>query len=275
MPELNGSLDRNAEDLRPRAEVELARAMCAAEAANRAKNAFLGNVSHELRTPLTSILGFTDLLMSPHLSHQEQREFLGAIRRNAQALSDSISDILELAMMEAGELVLEPMNCPLQQIIDDVVSLVKAQAEEKLLSLEVTRGSPLPETIRTDPVRLRQALTKLVENAIKFTEHGAVGIDVRCVRAGDGSAQMQFAVSDTGIGIPRDRIPELFRPFMQGDMSPTRRHRGMGVGLAIAKRLAAMLGGDIEVTSELGKGSTFTLSIAPGPMAPPSLPQRL
>jgi signal transduction histidine kinase len=261
MPKPNGGLDRDTEGLRRRAEEELAKAQCAAEAANRAKNAFLCNVSHELRTPLTSILGFIDLLMSPHLSHQEQREFLDAIRRNAHVLSDFINDILDLAKIEADELVLEPTNCSLQQIVDDVVSVVKIQADEKLLDVEVDYRSPLPETIRTDPVRLRQALTKLVENAIKFTEKGGVCITVRCLRAGHSSARMQFAVADTGIGIPRDKVPGLFQPFMQGDMSQTRRYRGTGIGLAIAKRLAAMLGGDIEVTSELGKGSTFFFSL--------------
>ena len=163
-------------------------------------------------------------------------------------------------------LTFDKIDCPLQQIVADVLSVVQVRAEEKGLSLAVDYALPLPATIHTDPARLRQILTNLAGNAVKFTERGAVRIAVRCMRETDDSARMQFAVSDTGIGIPADRIGELFEPFTQVDGSSTRRYGGTGLGLAISRRLARALGGDVEVTSQLGKGSTFTLTIDAGPL---------
>ena len=221
-------------------------------------------MSHEIRTPMTAILGFSDLLASPNLPYQEQREFLAGIQRNGKALLELISDILDLSRIEADRLTLDRVDCPLQQIIDDVLSVVQVRAEQKGLALEVDYAFPLPETIHTDPVRLRQVLTNLIGNAVKFTEHGAVRITVRCTRETDGSGRMQFAISDTGIGIPADKIGDLFQPFTQVDGSATRRYGGTGLGLAISRRLAKALGGDVEVTSQLGKGSTFTLTIDAG-----------
>ena len=148
-----------------------------AEAANRAKSEFLANMSHEIRTPMTAILGFSDLLASPNLPYHEQREFLAGIQRNGKALLELISDILDLSRIEADRLTLEKMDCPLRQIIDDVLSVVQVRAEQKGLALEVDYAFPLPETIHTDPVRLRQVLTNLIGNAVKFTERGAVRID--------------------------------------------------------------------------------------------------
>ena len=235
-----------------------------AEAANRAKSEFLANMSHEIRTPMTAILGFSDLLASPNLPYQEQREFLAGIQRNGKALLELISDILDLSRIEADRLTLERADCPLQQIIDDVLSVVQVRAEQKGLALEVDYAFPLPETIHTDPVRLRQVLTNLIGNAVKFTDRGAVRITVRCTREADGHGQMQFAISDTGIGIPADKIDELFKPFTQVDGSATRRYGGTGLGLAISRRLAKALGGDVEVASQVGKGSTFTLTIDAG-----------
>ena len=250
---------------RKRAERELIRASQAAQAANRAKSEFLANMSHEIRTPMTAILGFTDLLTAPNLPYQEQRAFLAGIQRNGKALLELISEILDLSRIEAGQLTLENADCPLQQIIDDVLSVVQVRAEEKGLDLEVDYMFPLPETIHTDPVRVRQVLTNLMGNAVKFTQRGAVRTTVRCTRETDRSRRMQFAVSDTGIGIPADKIGELFEPFTQVDGSSTRRYGGTGLGLAISRRLAKALGGDVEVTSQLGKGSTFTLTIDAGP----------
>ncbi len=249
---------------RRRREDELVKVSLAAQAANRAKSEFLANMSHEIRTPMTAILGFSDLLASPNLPDQEQRQFLAGIQRNGKALLELISDILDLSRIEADRLTLEAVECSLQQIVDDVLSVVQLRAEAKGLALEVDYAFPLPATIHTDPVRLRQILTNLIGNAVRFTERGAVRMTVRCTREIDGFGHMQFAISDTGIGIAADKIGELFEPFTQVDGSATRRYGGTGLGLAISRRLAKALGGDVEVTSQLGKGSTFTLTIDAG-----------
>jgi PAS domain S-box-containing protein len=249
------------------ANAALQKSKLAAEAANRAKSEFLANMSHEIRTPMTAILGFSDLLATSNLPHHEQQDYLEGIRRNGTALLELLNSILDLSRIEADRIALERTDCPLRQIVDDLMSVVRLRAEEKGLSLQVDGEFPLPERIHTDPLRLRQILANLVGNAIKFTQRGGVRITLRCLRAEEGSARMQFAITDTGIGIAADKLPELFQPFMQADASSTRLYGGTGLGLAISKRLAKALDGDIEVTSKLGKGSTFTLSVDAGPLA--------
>ena len=177
---------------RKRAEAEMARAKEASEAANRAKSEFLANMSHEIRTPMTAILGFSDLLMAPNLNRQDRQEFLQGIQRNGQALVELLNDILDISKIEAGKLALEPEDCSIQQVVDDTLSILKVRAEQKGLSLDVKYAEPLPITIITDPLRLRQILVNLVGNAIKFTEYGVVQILFvaklwRCPRRGSNS----------------------------------------------------------------------------------------
>ena len=251
---------------RKQAEEELAKARDAAEAANRAKSEFLANMSHEIRTPMTAIMGFTDLLMAFELPPVERQEYLQTIHRNAENLLTIINDILDLSKIEAEKIELERANCSPCQVVEEVRSLMALRAAEKDLRLDVECTSPLPETIHTDPLRLRQILVNLVGNAIKFTKSGGVRVTARCTTDKDAAARIEFQVADTGIGMTADEMAALFRPFSQADASTTRRFGGTGLGLSISQRLAKMLGGRLDVESRPGEGSTFTLSIDPGPL---------
>jgi len=238
-----------------------------AGSAGMSKAQFLANMSHEIRTPMTSILGYAELLLQPGLSEAHRQEHVNAIQRNGQHLLAIINDILDLSKIEASKLKLELLGCSPVQIIEEVVSLMRVRAIEKQLGLDVAYEYPIPETIRTDSVRLRQVLVNLLGNALKFTKEGRVGLRVRFEEpADDGPVRFSVAVSDTGIGMTGEQMKRLFQPFTQADASTTRKFGGTGLGLAICGRLARMLGGKIEVESALGMGSTFTLTIDPGPM---------
>ena len=250
---------------RKQAEANLARAKEAAEAANRAKSEFLAHMSHEIRTPLTAITGFAELLLGEDCPVDERREYLATIQRNASNLLEIINGILDLSKIEAEKVQLEKMDCSPRQIVDEVQTLMRGRADDKQLLLRVECIEPLPSTVHTDPGKLRQILVNLLDNAIKYTDSGGVTITVRNTPPRDHRSQLQFELVDTGVGIGAAEIRDIFEPFTQVNHSSTAPSHGAGLGLCISRRLAEMLGGRLEVQSEPGKGSTFTLTIDIGP----------
>jgi PAS domain S-box-containing protein len=257
---------------------ELDTAQRAALEANRAKSAFLANMSHEIRTPMTAILGYADILAESRLS-AEQQDMALTVRRNAAYLLELVNDILDLSKIEAGKLSIEGMPvCP-RELIADVVALMQVRAQAKGLRLFVEALTPLPAVMRTDPLRVRQCLVNLVGNAIKFTETGEVRVTLALENAQGAERSLRIDVSDTGIGMTAEQLGRLFQPFAQADASTSRRFGGTGLGLTICRRLSELMGGELSVQSELGKGSVFSLRL-PAPQVdevsvecPPSAPR--
>ncbi|MFH1747907.1 MAG: PAS domain S-box protein [Planctomycetota bacterium] len=245
----------------------LVRARQAAEAASRAKSEFLANMSHEIRTPMTAILGFADVLLEhDHIKDAppERIEATETIKKNGEYLISIINDILDLSKVEAGKMCMEQIACHPCKLIAEVASLVKVKADGKSLSFNIEYVGVVPETIQTDPTRLRQILLNLVGNAIKFTEIGGIRLITHFHEDPDKPV-MHFDVLDTGIGMTAEQITRLFQPFTQADASTTRRFGGTGLGLTISKRFAEMLGGDISVVeTELAVGTRMRVTVATG-----------
>jgi signal transduction histidine kinase/CheY-like chemotaxis protein len=238
----------------------------AAESANAAKSQFLANMSHEIRTPLTAILGFAETLLDQVGSPTDRRNAVFTILRNGEHLLEIINDILDLSKIEAGKLDVELLPFMPLRLATDVVSVMRVRADSKGLPLSLDFVGPLPETIVSDPTRLRQILINLIGNAIKFTTTGGVTVRVRCLKPESDAPRMQFEVIDSGIGLKPEQVEQLFSPFTQADNSTSRKYGGTGLGLTISRRLARILGGDVTIASEYGQGSTFTVTVDTGPL---------
>jgi PAS domain S-box-containing protein len=242
----------------------------AAEQANQAKSEFLANMSHEIRTPMSAILGYADLLLAEEgidRAPSHRIEAFQTVQRNGEHLLQVINDILDLSKVEAGKLAFERIRCSPAELLFDVQRIVKQPAEAKNLPFHINFVGDIPETIETDPTRLRQVLVNLIGNAVKFTDSGEVALSVRVVEPTSDCPRMEFAVSDTGLGLTPEQMTRLFQPFSQADASTSRRFGGTGLGLTICKRIIEQLGGEILVDSEFGKGSTFRAIIPIGALA--------
>ena len=246
-------------------------ALAAAEAANRAKSDFLANMSHEIRTPMTAILGYVNLIAEGcprgcEFGNQGSSDHIGIVKRNGEHLLAVINDILDISKIEAGKMTVERKECSPCQVLAEVTSLMRCRAIEKGLTLDVVYNGRIPETIRTDSLRLHQILTNLIGNAIKFTETGGICLTAAVAEPVGGNPCLSFEIADTGVGMSQEQLGRVFQAFTQADETMSRRFGGTGLGLTISKGLVEALGGTLSAESDTGRGSTFRFSVDTGPL---------
>ncbi len=259
------------EDISDRKDAEAAMraARDLAERVARARSAFLANMSHEIRTPMNAVLGFVELVLDTELS-PEQRRSLELVRSSSEALLVILNDILDYSKIEAEHLELESISFDLPKVVHATATLLAVRAREKHLELTVDVGPDVPHLVRGDPTRVRQVLTNLIGNAVKFTEEGEVDVSVGVVGPAGDLSSVRFCVRDTGIGIAAEQLATIFQEFTQADASMTRRYGGTGLGLAISRRLVMLMGGELVVTSQVGQGSEFSFTLR-FPVATPAV----